>query len=165
MIKFLKIRDVKNPERELGNAGIDFFIPNYSREFELELKEKNPKLVIVNEKIYLSPGQDVLIPSGIKSKFDNNISLDAANKSGIALKKKLIVGAQIIDASYQGEIHVHLFNVGSELVELDFGQKIIQFIPRFINIETHDVYEDLSDEEFFEEESKRGSGGFGSTGV
>ena len=46
-IKFIKIRDVKSPERGTSEAaGIDFFIPWQSENFAADLKEKNPNIVL-----------------------------------------------------------------------------------------------------------------------
>lgn len=166
MIKFLKIRDVKSPERDFLNSGIDMFVPNYSEEFLKVLKEKNPTLNISEGGIVLHHGESVNIPSGCKAKFAPNISLEAANKSGVATKKKLLVGACIVDASYQGEMHLHVINAGLEDQVIRFGDKLVQFIPRFIDIDKHEVYEGISSEEFYNyETTTRGEGGFGSTGT
>ena len=161
-LEFIKVRNVKSPIRDASeNAGIDFFVPEKDSFTEDELK----KLGIVRDnKIILEPHTDVCIPAGIKSKFPNNIALIANNKSGICTKKKLIFGASVIDCSYQGEWHFHLINTSNHSQEIEFGQKIIQFIPHIIS--TDDVViSDLPEDEFFSEKTKRGEGGFGSTGV
>ena len=166
MIKFLKIRDVKDPERELGNAGIDVFVPNHSYEFVGTLLEKNPTLTFSGAGFWVNPGEAVLIPLGLKTRFSSpNIALEATNKSGIATKKKLLFGATLVDYSYKGEIHAHLINVGMEPQFVGYGDKIIQFVPRIIDIEQHEVVEGEDEEAFYAGfESKRGSGAFGSTG-
>lgn len=169
MIEFLKVRNVKSPIREFGNAGIDFFIPEFTDSFLSDLQAKNPNISLGyitsgSDKIILYSGEDILIPSGLKTKFPPTIALEAANKSGVALKKKLIVGAQVIDSNYQGEIHIHLINVGREHCILSFGEKIVQFIPRVIDISKHKVV-NVPEEEFFTETTTRGNGGFGSTGT
>ncbi len=161
-LEFIKVRNVKSPIRDASeNAGIDFFVPEKSAFTEEELD----KLGIVRDnKIVIEPHCDVCIPSGIKSKFPNNLALIANNKSGICTKKKLIVGASVIDCSYQGEWHFHLINTSKHFQEIEFGQKIIQFIPTVIATDEV-VVSDLPEEEFFSEKTKRGEGGFGSTGV
>lgn len=126
--KFLKVRDVKSPERGSAfSAGIDFFIPN---DFE-------------NKAVF--PGHDYLIPSGIIVKLPHGYMLMGADKSGIAtsnyakircgIKPKanvpescLIVGAKIIDEDYPGELHIHIINVGTQTALLKAGMKIAQFI-------------------------------------
>lgn len=166
MVKFLKIRDVKNPQRDRGNAGIDVFVPNYSDEFLTDIKTKNPNICITEEGITVKPGQSVNIPTGLKTSFPENIALEAANKSGVATKKKLFVGASVVDSSYQGEIHAHVVNVGVDEQHIMFGEKIVQFVPRFIDIEEHSVVEGISSEEFYNGiVTARADGGFGSTGI
>ena len=105
-----------------------------------------------------------MIPSGIKSKFPNSLALVANNKSGIATKKKLVFGASVIDASYQGEWHLHLINTSDNYQEISCGTKVIQFIPHLISTDELEVL-DLSPEEFYTEKTSRGDGGFGSTGL
>ena len=160
MIQFLKVRDVKSPVRDVNeNAGIDIFIPEKSAFTEQELAN----MTIEDGQIMVLPGEGVIIPLGIKSKFDKDIALLAVNKSGIASKKHLIVGACLVDSSYQGELLLHLQNVGNREQKIAFGCKIIQFVPIKINTEVHTVTTD--DSHFYEKETNRGNGGFGSTGI
>ena len=163
MIDFLKVRGVKSPERnEKENAGIDFFIPEKSSFSEEELNNIKKNGVCINQnQISIDPNCSVLIPSGIKSKFDNNLALIANNKSGIATKKGLIFGASVIDCSYQGEWHFHLINTTDRMQIIEFGQKIIQFIPHYINADPINVVEDITEDEFFTETTSRGNKGFG----
>lgn len=161
IMKYAKVRDVKSPERGTDkSAGIDFFIPN---DFV---------------RTSVNPGEDILIPSGIKAKLPEYYMLMAAEKSGVVTSKQacekigrkpkigafssvVILGAKIVDEDYQGEIHIHLINVGKDTVTLYPGMKIAQFIlvPVF-----YDELEECLEEELFEEVSDRGEGGFGSTG-
>lgn len=68
----------------------------------------------------------------------------------------------VVDESYQGEVHVHLTKVSGAEVELNPGDKIVQFILVPVN---YSMPEEVSIDELYEEESARGAGGFGSTGV
>ena len=164
MIEFLKIRQVKSPIRnEKENAGIDFFTPEYSEELVEYIREKNPDAEANKFGIFVEPHCGILIPTGIKSKFDPNIALVAMNKSGVCTKTQLIAGACVIDSSYQGEIHIHVINTSKKRLRLDYGMKLMQFVPLVINTEELIVRED--EEAFFTEETSRGSGGFGSTGI
>lgn len=167
MVKFLKIRDVKSPQRRFGDAGIDVFIPNFSEEYKGALMAKNPNLGPSHfiEGIILNPGDSINIPLGLKTSFTPNLALEANNKSGVATRKVLIVGASVIDSSYQGEIHAHLINVGKVPQVLNYGEKITQFIPRLIDISDHEVYSGITSEEFYSGvKTERGEGGFGSSG-
>ena len=185
MIQFIKTRDVKSPLRNVQeNAGIDCYIPENTEEFRKDLLIKNPQLQIVlaprfedicadfhdtymlakTGEIYIAPHKDIIIPSGIRSKFGPHLALIANNKSGIATKKKLIFGASVIDASYQGEWHYHLINTSDEYQVVECSTKVIQFIPHLISTDELEVL-DLSPEEFYTEKTSRGDGGFGSTGI
>ena len=142
---FIRNKKVKIPERSGLNAGIDFFIP------------KNFKNYI------LKPGTQIKIASGIHVRIPKNHCLIAFNKSGIAVKHGLQVGACVIDENYTGEIHLNLFNVGNKDVLLKANQKIVQFIllkPNYIDLKECDSKEKLYKNFNITE---RGENGFGST--
>jgi dUTPase len=176
MIKFFiePDYDVKAPVRDHGNAGVDFFIPNYNKAFADAFKEKNAfhnAHLDDNLKgefvIKIMPHGRVNIPSGIRSFISPNVALEAQNKSGIASKHGLVYGASVVDANYQGIIHLSLINTTSQIIELPLGMKIVQFIPRLIDVSPIEVFDNISFEEFYKdfEFSNRGEGAFGSTGV
>ncbi len=146
-MKILRIRDVKMPVRGTGgSAGIDLFVPNDQ------------------ESIVLEPGQSAFIPAGIKARVPSGHALVAMNKSGIAAKKSLMVGACVIDEDYTGEIHIDLKNVGDIAQSVNPGDKIVQLLclpVNYVNVE-----EATSEEETFGDlVTDRGEGGFGSTGT
>jgi dUTP pyrophosphatase len=143
-MKISKIKEVKTPTRGTPkSAGIDFYVPQ-------------------GIAVSLPPGYSCLMPSGIKANVPAGHALIAFNKSGVAVKKNLHVGACVVDEDYQGEIHINLINVGKETVKISSGEKIIQFVllPVF-----YDTIEEVDLENLYEEISERGEGGFGSTGV
>ena len=165
--------DVKAPVRDSGNAGIDFFIPNYSEAFVEAFNAKNvpihAHLMSTDDEklIKIQPHGRVNIPSGIRSFISPNVALEAQNKSGIATKHGLVYGASVVDANYQGIIHISLINTTDNPVFLPLGMKAVQFLPRLIDISPIEVYKDISFDEFYKdfEFSNRGEGAFGSTGV
>lgn len=172
MIKFLVAGNGIAPKRAHGDAGFDFYVPKYSNALVDEINTKsNRKISLVKDnnseevKIKLYPHEDVLIPTYVYSQFPSNIALVAKNKSGVATKQKLDVGACVVDSSYQGIIHVHVTNVSSEPQFIEFGKKIVQFVPFLIDDSESEVFTDLKPEEFFNNKSNRGAGGFGSTGL
>ena len=145
-MKFSRIRDVKIPTRANStDAGIDFFIPND-----------------YDGKTELSPGESCFIPSGVKVDVPEGYALIAFNKSGVAVKKGLHVGACVVDCGYQGEIHINLTNVSAEDQTISAGDKIVQFI--FLPLASPYI-EEVNELDLHTEKSNRGSGGFGSTGV
>ena len=176
MIKFLiePGYDVKAPIRDYGNAGVDFFIPNYNKTFAEAFKFKNsPDQAYLSTDIdgigiiRIMPHGRVNIPSGIRSFISPNVALEAQNKSGIATKHGLVYGASVVDANYQGIIHISLINTTSQVIELPFGMKAVQFLPRLIDTSHIEVCTNMSLEEFYKdfEFSNRGEGAFGSTGI
>ena len=109
------------------------------------------------------PSQSVVIPSGIKVKVPEGFALVAMNKSGVATKKGLTVGACLIDEDFEGEIKFHLVNTGDLIAEIKPGEKIVQLVLLKMNYEGVEVVE--SEEELFgSSDSERGESGFGSTG-
>ena len=142
-MKIQKIRPCKTPTRGTNkSAGIDFYTPDDM------------------EPILLGPGEDALIPSGIKAQVPPGYALIAFNKSGVATKNKLTKGAEVVDEDYQGEIHIHVFNSGKHTTLINPGQKLIQFVLLPINYESVEEVETLQ-----VIESERGEGAFGSTGI
>lgn len=148
MVKFFKTRDVKSPDRKPGNVGFDFFIPEYNEVFERDFKAKNPTLEInkpdsTHEFYYvrIPPHTAINVPSGIHSYLPENEALIASNKSGVAIKKNLIRGAELIDPNYQGEIHLHLLNVSNDYKEVNLGDKLVQFIPFVFDNDVAEVVE------------------------
>lgn len=177
MIKFFMEPgyDVKKPEREYGNAGVDFFIPSMNETFEkafnLKNNVENACLKYNSENnswfICIPAHGRANIPSGVRSRIPANIALEAQNKSGIATKLGLVYGASTVDSSYQGIIHISVINTTSYEIELPLGMKIVQFIPRTIDPNAIEVVDNVTLEEFYSdfEFDNRGEGAFGSTGV
>lgn len=159
-MKFCKVRCVKSPVRGTGKAaGIDFFVPN-------------------NFSAIIGPHSDLLIPSGIKVEIPEGYMLMAADKSGVvttnmacikagrqpkedAFGSSVIVGAKIVDEDYQGEIHLHLINLGNSAVQIKPGMKIAQFILIPVSYEG---LEEVPEAKLFSRSSERGKGALGSTG-
>lgn len=158
-LKFKKIRDVKSPVRGTErSAGIDFFIPEYN-ELKDILYKHCVEYVTGTGVLRIEPKEDILIPSGIKVEIPKGYALIAFNKSGIATKKKLSVGACVIDEDYQGEIHIHLINQSLQPQYINPGDKAVQFI--LVPIAYMELEEDNN---IHQEATQRGEGGFGSTG-
>ena len=143
-LNYVKTRDVKGPVRGHDtDAGIDFFVPNDY------------------EEIVLKPNEDVLIDSGIKVIVPGNHALIFKEKSGVAVKKKLTIGAAVVDSDYRGVVHFHLFNNGNEVQTIKPGDKIVQGLVIPVNLCTP---REMSEEIYNLHDTERGEGGFGSTG-
>ena len=164
-VKFVKVRNVKTPERGTSvAAGTDFFVP-------FDFNDGQPFL--------LKPHHDILIKSGIRAALPAGTMWMGADKSGVATSKNamrlagnepkisnpessLKVGAKIIDEDYQGEIGLHIINIGDSEQWIEPGQKIVQFI--LVPVIYPELIECATVDEVFTCETERGEGGFGSTG-
>lgn len=182
-IKLLVCGNVKNPTRKNGDAGIDLYVPEFSHEFVTQICEENDfydfaynkkgtrRNVFSLEygKIVLQPGEDIKIPTMVRALIPEDECLRFSNKSGVALKQKLIVGAEIIDSSYEGIMNIHVFNVSNKPTIIEFGQKLVQAVPIKINTEQIEILkesDELTVEDFYKKhDHTRGDGGFGSTGL
>ena len=144
-MKIVKVRNVKTPTRGTGlSAGLDFYIPE-----DFKVRQ-------------IWPGESINIPSGIKARIPRGHALIMFNKSGIAVGYQFQVGACVVDEDYQGEIHLHVMNVGKAIVILKPGMKLVQGLVMPIAYVGVEVLE--SEAELFPQSTERGQGGFGSTG-
>ena len=113
----------------------------------------------------IGPGESVLVPTGCTFGIPHGYMMEIKNKSGIAYKRQLLVGACVVDSGYEGEVFVNLHNIGNETQFLEPGDKVAQAVvvpvvhARFVASATPDIYDwypiTISD---------RGDGALGSTG-
>lgn len=172
-IQFVKTRDVISPQRSsLEEAGIDFFIPIFSQVFFNDLNKCNPlhgrHYTILNRpgsepEIELLKGGRILIPSGIKVYLPFKTCLQVNNKSGVSSKEGLIYTAQVIDATYYGEVHLGIANISNKSVFLTGGKKLLQMLhlPIYTS-EMQEVGTDEYNELVKLRPTERGDNGFGS---
>ena len=114
----------------------------------------------------LCASQDCTIPAGGKGLVKTGLSISfptglyarIAPRSGLALKKFIDVGAGVVDSDYRGEVGVVLFNQGDQDFEVKMGDRIAQLILEKIDTPPVKEVQSLDD-------TVRGTGGFGSTGV
>lgn len=145
-VKVFKVREnSKLPMRaHVTDAGMDFFF--------------SPEVI---KPVVISPGESYLLQTGMKVEVPDNMMLQIMNKSGIASKKSLVVGACVVDSGYDGEIFVNLHNVGEYSQMIEPGHKIAQGV--FVNI-TRPTLVESEDENIYGFETSRGAGALGSTG-
>jgi dUTP pyrophosphatase len=114
----------------------------------------------------LSSAQDIVIPAGARGLVKTDISVACppgtyariAPRSGLAVKNGIDVGAGVVDADYRGPVGVVLFNFGDQDFEVKRGDRIAQLILEQVCMADAIQVEELDD-------TARGAGGFGSTGV
>lgn len=101
---------------------------------------------------------DALIKTGISIAIPDGWVGVVKEKSGRAVKNKITIGACVIDSGYRGELMIHLFNNNDIPFVYKIGEAIAQLVIVPCWIGQPIEVEDLDD-------TTRGDGGFGSTGV
>lgn len=76
----------------------------------------------------LQPGDSVILPTGLRFGVPHGYMLEVKNRSGVASKKSLIVGACVIDSGYDGEVFINLHNIGTTEQSVNAGDKIAQVV-------------------------------------
>ena len=125
-LKVARIRkDAKLPTRAYPtDAGMDlYFCPNK------EIQEQITSVMGFPIEIRST----VVLPTGLKIEVPPDYMLEIKNKSGIASKKQLVVGACVVDCGYTGEIFVNLQNIGWRTQYIQPGDKIAQAVLVPIN--------------------------------
>jgi len=131
-------------------------IPAYSTDhsagLDLRANLENPNT--------LNPLERKLIPTGLFIELPVGFEAQIRPRSGLALKKGLTVlnSPGTIDADYRGEIGVILINLSNEKVTIEPGERICQMI-----ISKHE--QAIFNEVQVLNQTDRGAGGFGSTGI
>ena len=80
------------------------------------------------EPVTISPGQSVILPTGLKFGVPHGYMLEVKNRSSVASKRSLIVGACVVDSGYDGEVFVNLHNIGTEPQVIEPHTKIAQVV-------------------------------------
>ncbi|HCA83859.1 MAG TPA: dUTP diphosphatase [Flavobacteriales bacterium] len=114
----------------------------------------------IAEPIVLKPLERKLVPTGLFIELPIGTEAQVRPRSGLALKKGITVlnSPGTVDADYRGEIGVILVNLSNEDFIINDGERIAQMV-----IARHERAEWEQSESL--EDSQRGAGGFGSTGV
>ncbi len=108
----------------------------------------------------IAPGDRTLIPTGLCFAIPQGFEIQVRPRSGLALKQgvTLLNSPGTIDADYRGEVGIIVMNHGQETVEIDHGARIAQIVLAPVVQAEFTLVEEL-------DETVRGGGGFGSTGV
>ena len=114
----------------------------------------------LSEPIALQPLQRCLVPTGLYIALPAGFEEQIRPRSGLAIKKGITVlnSPGTIDADYRGEICIILVNLSSEIFVIEDGERIAQMV-----IARHE--QAVWQETDVLDETERGAGGFGHTGV
>lgn len=117
-----------------------------------------------NEDVIIEPGETKVIPTGIAVKLPAGYEAQVRPRSGVTSKSKLRVQLGTIDNGYTGEIGVIVDNIESRpnyfgKHKIRKGDRIAQLVVQPLPaVEAYEIEGDL-------EQTERGAGGFGSSGV
>jgi dUTP pyrophosphatase len=139
-VKIKKIKEVKMPSyAHKGDAGVDLYAA---------------------EDYLLKPMERRLISTGIKMAIPYGYEGQVRPKSGLAIEHGIsfINAVGTIDSGYRGEIKIPCINLGNKEFEIRKGEKIAQMV-------FNKVEEVIFEEVDKLDETTRGEGGFGSTGL
>jgi dUTP pyrophosphatase len=117
-------------------------------------------LAAIDADLILQPLQRVLVPTGIAIALSEGYEVQIRPRSGLAFKNGVTVlnAPGTIDADYRGEIKVLLVNLSNEAFTITRGMRIAQLILAKVEQLSWQQTDSL-------EETARGTGGFGSTGL
>ncbi len=116
--------------------------------------------VVAAEDVTLAPGARHAVATGFAMAIPHGFEVQVRPRSGLALKHGItcLNTPGTIDSDYRGEVKVILANLGSETFEIRRGDRIAQLVPAPVQRAAFVEVSHL-------EETGRGAGGFGSTGV
>jgi len=145
---------VKILDSRIGNS-ID--MPEYATEGSAGLDLR----ACVEETTTLNPGETLLIPTGLSVYIaDPALAAMLLPRSGLGHKHGVVLGnlVGLIDADYQGPLMVSLWNRGDKAFTIEVGDRIAQMVVVPVVQCDFNIVEEF-------EETARGEGGFGSSGV
>lgn len=146
-VKVKSIGGVIPEYKTAGAAGADvcaFFNVPFKSDTQIELK----------------PGERVVVGTGLFFSIPEGYEIQVRPRSGMAAKNGVTVlnTPGTIDSDYRGELRVILINLGWEPVVIKEGDRIAQIVVAPVTQASFKVVDSL-------DETERGSGGFGSTGI
>lgn len=153
----IKDSDLLPKYETLGASGMDLKASSYS--FPDELKDGIEHPLKDGELLVLSPGQRVLVKTGLSIDLPENIEAEVRPRSGLAIKHGITVvnTPGTVDEDFKGEIGVILINHGNKPFIISYGDRIAQLVFMAVEKFKLNPVQSLS-------ESNRGTGAYGSTG-
>lgn len=112
------------------------------------------------EGVTLAPGTRALVPTGLRLEIPQGFEVQIRPRSGLALKHGITLpnSPGTIDSDYRGPLGVIVLNAGQEVFHISHGDRIAQMIVAPV-LQAEFLLADAL------EDTERGAGGFGSTGV
>ena len=116
--------------------------------------------VLSAESLTLKPGQRHAVATGLSMAIPQGYEMQVRPRSGLALKHGITVPNTpgTIDSDYRGELKIILINHGGDDFAIERGDRVAQLVLAPVTQAAWEEVEDL-------DETARGEGGFGSTGI
>lgn len=113
-----------------------------------------------SEDLVLEPGKRALVGTGFAMALPEGYAAFVQPRSGLAARSgiSIVNTPGLIDCHYRGEVKVILVNLGSEPFEVSKGDRIAQMVVQRVEAARIELVDEL-------DETARGEGGFGSTGL
>ena len=114
----------------------------------------------IDNDVNIEPGNSAIIPTGLAISIPKGFEVQIRPRSGLAAKQKISVlnTPGTIDADYRGEIKVILINLNDKVFTVEKGLRIAQMVVCPVVQAKLEEVSELND-------TDRGKGGFGSTGI
>ena len=146
-MSFVKVKQVRE---------FDWPLPQYESDGAAGM---DVRAVIESKMFIIKPMQRKLVPSGLAIEIPQGYEMQIRPRSGLALKHgiTMVNAPGTIDSDYRGEVGIILINLSDSEYELQHGERIAQMVLAPVTRCTWMIVEEL-------EETRRGAGGFGSTG-
>jgi dUTP pyrophosphatase len=141
-------------DKRLGN---EFPMPEYATPGSAGMDVS----ACLDEPLELKPGETSLIPTGFAIHVeDTGLAAVLLPRSGLGHKKGIVLGnlVGLIDSDYQGQVYVSCWNRGHESFTMNPGDRIAQIVFMPVVQAAFEIVDEF-------DESHRGEGGFGHTGV
>jgi dUTP pyrophosphatase len=110
--------------------------------------------------VLIAPGERALIPTGFALAIPGGYEIQVRPRSGLAVKQGLTLpnSPGTIDSDYRGEVKIAMINLGHEPITVKRGDRIAQLVVAPVIRAVLTPVSELDD-------TKRGGGGFGHTGI
>lgn len=163
-----------------GDSGLKFNVEEFLKSAKINIKFKNTSnnpdpeyshegdsgfdlRASIDEyiPIIIEPMGRALIPTGLYFELPESYELQIRSRSGLAVKHGIGVLTGTVDNAYRGEVHVLLINLGDKEFKIESGDRIAQgvLVPRLsTEFGRLEKVNEIN-------QTKRGIGGFGSTGT
>tara|TARA_E500000305_G_scaffold68669_1_gene54736 strand:+ start:5997 stop:6461 length:465 start_codon:yes stop_codon:yes gene_type:complete len=115
ILEYYRVHDDARPPTRSNpsDAGLDvYYSPNHD----------------INLPVEIGSGESQILSTGLKFGVPHGYMLEVKNRSGVAAKQSLLVGACVIDSGYDGEVFINLHNVGKTPQTIEPGDKIAQVV-------------------------------------